>query len=32
MVGHTGVRDATIYAVEAVDLSLGRLLAAQSRR
>ena len=28
MVGHTGVREATIYAVEAVDLSLGRLLAA----
>ena len=28
MVGHTGVRDATIYAVEAVDLGLGRLLSA----
>jgi 2,3-bisphosphoglycerate-independent phosphoglycerate mutase len=28
MVGHTGVRDAAIYAIEAVDLSLGRLLAA----
>jgi 2,3-bisphosphoglycerate-independent phosphoglycerate mutase len=27
MVGHTGVRDAAILAVEAVDLSLGRLLA-----
>ncbi len=27
MVGHTTFRDATIYAVEAVDLSLGRLLA-----
>jgi 2,3-bisphosphoglycerate-independent phosphoglycerate mutase len=26
MVGHTGVREATILAVEAVDLSLGRLL------
>jgi 2,3-bisphosphoglycerate-independent phosphoglycerate mutase len=26
MVGHTTFRDATIYAVEAVDLSLGRLL------
>jgi 2,3-bisphosphoglycerate-independent phosphoglycerate mutase len=26
MVGHTGDRDAAIYAVEAVDLSLGRLL------
>jgi 2,3-bisphosphoglycerate-independent phosphoglycerate mutase len=26
MVGHTGVRDAAIVAVEAVDLSLGRLL------
>jgi 2,3-bisphosphoglycerate-independent phosphoglycerate mutase len=28
MVGHTTDRDATIYAVEAVDLSLGRLLSA----
>jgi 2,3-bisphosphoglycerate-independent phosphoglycerate mutase len=28
MVGHTGVRQATIQAVEAVDLSVGRLLAA----
>jgi 2,3-bisphosphoglycerate-independent phosphoglycerate mutase len=28
MVGHTGARDATIVAVEAVDLCLGRLLAA----
>ena len=27
MVGHTGVREAAILAVEAVDLSLGRLLA-----
>jgi 2,3-bisphosphoglycerate-independent phosphoglycerate mutase len=27
MVGHTGVREATILAVESVDLSLGRLLA-----
>jgi 2,3-bisphosphoglycerate-independent phosphoglycerate mutase len=26
MVGHTGVRDAAIYAVEAVDLAVGRLL------
>ena len=26
MVGHTGVRDAAVLAVEAVDLSLGRLL------
>jgi 2,3-bisphosphoglycerate-independent phosphoglycerate mutase len=26
MVGHTGVRDAAVQAVEAVDLSLGRLL------
>ncbi|CAN94665.1 MULTISPECIES: 2,3-bisphosphoglycerate-independent phosphoglycerate mutase [Sorangium] len=26
MVGHTGVRDASIMAVEAVDLSIGRLL------
>ena len=28
MVGHTGVREAAILAVESVDLSLGRLLAA----
>jgi len=28
MVGHTGVRDAARVAVEAVDLSLGRLIAA----
>ncbi len=28
MVGHTGVREATVYAVEAVDLGLGRLLSA----
>ena len=28
MVGHTGARDATILAVESVDLSLGRLLEA----
>lgn len=31
MVGHTGVRDASIYAVEAVDLCLGRLLSAISQ-
>ncbi|MCC7536013.1 MAG: 2,3-bisphosphoglycerate-independent phosphoglycerate mutase [Deltaproteobacteria bacterium] len=31
MVGHTGVRDAAIVAVEAVDLQLGRLVAAVRR-
>jgi len=31
MVGHTGVREAAILAVETVDLSLGRLLAAMQR-
>jgi 2,3-bisphosphoglycerate-independent phosphoglycerate mutase len=31
MVGHTGVREAAILAVQAVDLSLGRILAAMEK-